>query len=772
MFVCGLAFATLYVTDVHGMGPTVEACTSRALPDYKSAILLPPSHKSKKMLPRKRDTSQSHAKGPFSGPALTIMSFNVEGISAAKEQLIADLRQRLQCAVVCIQETHRGPDAIRHSIPGMDLAIERPHSQYGSAIFVTSGTIVNTTSLTDINNIEILRVDLNGISVTSVYKPPGERFSIHQPLTAVGDQQQVIIGDFNSHSSTWGYATTNTDGEMVEDRAENQRLSLIYDPKLPSYFNSGRWRRNPDIIFATNRIAGCCNKIVMEPIPRSQHRPIGVQVNAAITVQTVPFRRRFNLKKANWEQYAYQLDAAVENIPATAECYDQFVNALRKVARKNIPRGCRRNYVPVLTPESIELIKEYREKYEDDPFADSTITLGEELMSAISEERRKAWQTLIESTDMTHNSKKAWSTVRKLCDDPCKPKQHCNTTANQVAHQLLLNGRVPNRQPKVRLDRQRYPDDPGFTRAFTAAELDIGIRVLKNGKSPGLDDIQTELIKQFGPKARDWLLRFFNNCTETKKIPKIWRQAKVVALLKPGKDPSVAKSFRPISLLCHTYELFERLILNRIAEHVDAKLIPEQAGFRPGKSCTSQLLNLTEHIEGGYEKRLITGAVFVDLSAAYDTVNHRRLLSKVLEMTGDVHLTDLIRTMLESRRFFVVLNGKKSRWRRQRNGLPQGSVLAPMLFNIYTNDQPTHADTLSFIYADDLCIASQGSVTHVCPEHYDYLQRHEPTACEPFKDTGVCFAPKEPRSQTRTECSVERYQTLKHNNTSVSGHPP
>ena len=182
-----------------------------------------------------------------------------------------------------------------------------------------------------------------------------------------------------------------------------------------------------------------------------------------------------------------------------------------------------------------------------------------------------------------------------------------------------------------------------------------------------------------------------------------------MALLKPGKDSSVAKSFRPISLLCHTYKLFERLILNRIAEHVDAKHIPEQAGFRPGKSCTSQLLNLTEHIEDGYEKRLITGAVFVDLSAAYETVNHRRLLSKVLEMTGDVHLTDLIRTMLESRRFFVVLNGKKSRWRRQRNELPQGNVLAPMLFNIYTNDQPIHADTRSFIYADDLCIASQGN---------------------------------------------------------------
>ena len=75
---------------------------------------------------------------------------------------------------------------------------------------------------------------------------------------------------------------------------------------------------------------------------------------------------------------------------------------------------------------------------------------------------------------------------------------------------------------------------------------------------------------------------------------------------------------------------------------------------------TSQLLNLTGHIEDGYVKRLTTGAFFVDLSAVNDTVNHRRLLCNVLEMTGDVQLTELIRTMLESRRFFVVLNGKKS----------------------------------------------------------------------------------------------------------------
>lgn len=156
----------------------------------------------------------------------------------------------------------------------------------------------------------------------------------------------------------------------------------------------------------------------------------------------------------------------------------------------------------------------------------------------------------------------------------------------------------------------------------------------------------------------------------TRNIPKIWRKTKIIALLKPGKDPAYAKSFRPISLLCHQYKLFERLILNRLAPVAEPAIIPQQAGFRPGKSTTSQLLNLTQHIEDGFQKGLVTGAVFVDLSAAYDTVNHRLLLKKILENTKNLALTDLIGALLKDRRFYVVLNNKQSRWRRQWNGLP------------------------------------------------------------------------------------------------------
>ena len=93
---------------------------------------------------------------------------------------------------------------------------------------------------------------------------------------------------------------------------------------------------------------------------------------------------------------------------------------------------------------------------------------------------------------------------------------------------------------------------------------------------------------------------------------------RIVDILKPRKDPANSKGFRSIALLSHTYKLFERLVLSRLGSFVDQHLIPELAGFGIGKSCTSQLWSLIQLIEDGYEEGSITGAAFVDLSAAYE----------------------------------------------------------------------------------------------------------------------------------------------------------
>ena len=129
-------------------------------------------------------------------------------------------------------------------------------------------------------------------------------------------------------------------------------------------------------------------------------------------------------------------------------------------------------------------------------------------------------------------------------------------------------------------------------------------------------------------------------------------------------------------------------------------------------------MNLTQHIDDGYHKAMITGAAFVDPSAPYDTVNHRLLIRKLLDFTEDSPLCKVIQNMLSSRRIYVELNSSaRSRYRNEKNGLPQCSVLSPVLFNIYTNDQPLYEGTRNFIYIDDGCV----------PPHYRFFTGVEHT---------------------------------------------
>ena len=120
-------------------------------------------------------------------------------------------------------------------------------------------------------------------------------------------------------------------------------------------------------------------------------------------------------------------------------------------SRKHIPRGCRSHYIPGLSEESKSLYEAYKKQYMSNPFDSTTLDTGNELISKMAAENKKRWEEMITSTDLTGNSRKAWQTIRKSSNDPTAPKPPCLVTANQVAHQLLVNGRgeMPTK-PKCR----------------------------------------------------------------------------------------------------------------------------------------------------------------------------------------------------------------------------------------------------------------------------------------------------------------------------------
>ncbi|KAL4100995.1 hypothetical protein QTP88_021016 [Uroleucon formosanum] len=597
-------------------------------------------------------------KRPLSGPALTIVSINIEGITRVKEELLSTIFKSTSCDIMCVQETHRDQTLNAPSISGMKLAAIRHHRKHGSAIFTKPNMIIQSVKIYEQNNIEFITVYLPNISVSSIYKRPNSPF-IAPSLKSEDSLQHkpnIVIGDFNSHSSSWGYKETNNDGEAVEIWAQGEDMVLIHDSKLPPSFNSGRWKKgyNPDLIFVSDSISQLCTKKMGDPIPNTQHRPIIYQIEAAVRPNIVPFQRRYNFMKAKWNLFSEDLDSSIENLEPLPEHYESFIEKLKYISWKQIPRGY-----------------------------------------------------------MKHSSKKARGLIKRLNSDPTSVKGLSNVTPDQIAHQLLLNGKPQKLKqedkPNKRIIGNKEKEGNYLSWPFEEDELNIAIETMKLRKTAGLDNIFVEQIRNFGPKAKRWILALYNEIRNRKNIPKIWRKTKIIALLKPGKYTDDPKNYRPISLLCHTYKLFERMLLNRLVPFVDSTLIKEQAGFRPGKSCTGQILNLTQTIANGFENKKVTGVALIDLTAAYDTVNHRLMLKKLYDITLDYEFVRVFEVLLGNRRFFVNHQGKNSKWRISRNGLPQGSVLAPTMFNIYTNDQPisTDSDVKHYIYADDTAITVQ-----------------------------------------------------------------
>jgi hypothetical protein len=149
-------------------------------------------------------------------------------------------------------------------------------------------------------------------------------------------------------------------------------------------------------------------------------------------------------------------------------------------------------------------------------------------------------------------------------------------------------------------DFMRNAPDKSKPPPFSTEELRTALHRVKIGMAPGYDNIHPEFLQHLGPIGLEWLANFSHVTCES-KIPKIWRQTKVIALENPGKDPNVADNYHLISLLSVCYKLLERLVLERISPTVEKMLSTDQVGFRKGRSTCDQVTALTAFIENSFQ---------------------------------------------------------------------------------------------------------------------------------------------------------------------------
>ena len=240
-------------------------------------------------------------------------------------------------------------------------------------------------------------------------------------------------------------------------------------------------------------------------------------------------------------------------------------------------------------------------------------------------------------------------------------------------------------------------------------EIKLLLKNIDITKSTGPDNISATMLKMCGDTLVQPIRIIFLNIVKTGIYPSQWKKANVTPVHKKN-DKQLVDNYRPISLLPILSKIFERIIFKNLYNHLISNhlISKNQSGFRPGDSCTNQLLFLINEIHKAFDDNncLEVRSVYLDMSKAFDKVWHPGLIFKLKQNGVSGKLLKLLTNYLSNRYQRVVINGKNSKWAPILSGVPQGSVLGPLLFLVFVNDLENDIKCNIKFFADDTSLFS------------------------------------------------------------------
>ena len=565
------------------------------------------------------------------------------------------------------------------------------------------------------------------------------------------DFETILLGDFNLPNVLWETGSINSNIASKNQFLINQQkfLDIFNDRGLTWYFTNETTRRRlvndtlqesllDQVLYTNDALVNGCK--IVSPLGKSDH--VGILVELVVSLDTEKCVKE-KILKPTWgkisseELLKFSLDniewdySSCENVE---DMWDELHGKLTAVAASVPAASVYLDNRPVKLPWNTSALKRMRKnkdkawtEFDVNP-SDITFSYASSKQNIFEVEEVKAkvkYERKITS-NLKQNCKSFYSYLRnkrqvKSSVSSLDRGDGTRTDSSAESAEVLASAfsSVFVREPPGPLPNINNPNHENETiDDMEVHNADVKKELLKLNifKSSGPDGVHPKLLKSLANDSNfvEAVTKLFKKSSETGSLPGIWKSASVVALFKKGmkSDPL---NYRPVSLTCILCKVYEKLVRVHVLDFLEERISKHQHGFVKGKSCLSNLLETFDAILDILDEGAPVDLFYFDFSKAFDTVPHFRLLSKLEGFGVKGKVLDVIKDFLTDRTMRVCVEGQWSEVKHVLSGVPQGSVLGPLLFVLYVNDLPDIVKSKIKLFADDLKLianaANHGNVS-------------------------------------------------------------
>lgn len=591
---------------------------------------------------------------------------------------------------------------------------------------------------------------LGPIIISTGYQPPRRPYLPVNTLLRIFRRQEPVLfaGDLNARHQIFNHNNNNFAGDIINNMLRAGSTQHV-GPDFKTYITP-RASGTPDIVLTNNNFI--YNLLIKPgPLTTSDHVPIVMKVSTS-PIQ-VPIPPRYNYSQANWERFEHELSTfTIDNLDHQPTGHidvqlNRWFLAIAKAMDNNIPKIQHRilphpritNEIKLLQTAFNNIHTKARQSGWTPALRNTAKILQNNIRTIMKQSNDRLWEDLLQNTERQYtNPEVFWRQIKQLMGtdtnnipyllDPngrklTKPDQQANEfrrhlertfqiTAEENANFCPETEREVNdflsttqqHQPYNNINLARLNGDNPLTAPITRNTIIAKIRSFKKKKAPGHSKINKLILEKLPINMLDTLKDILNAALSAGYFPQKFKHAIIKMLLKQGKTNVHTVNYRPISLLETACKIYEKILNDRLRNYRNANQLHNkyQHSYRKNRGTISAIALTYQEIAITQQDRKQCNVIFRDISKAFDKVWHNGLKYKIIRMNMPRIFTATLCNFLDNRTAAIQVQNYTTTSINLRAGVPQGSVLAPSLFTVFTGDIGDLAYSQYTAYADDI----------------------------------------------------------------------